>query len=73
MPFFIEVDMKEFEITQGGYYVDGVRIEVGSRIKAESLPAELVNKAVEVSPSEELTLEIATPRRGRPPKDSSAE
>jgi hypothetical protein len=69
VPFFIEVDMKEFEITQGGYYVDGVRIEVGSRIKAESLPAELVNKAVEVSPSKELTLEVATPRRGRPPKE----
>jgi hypothetical protein len=61
--------MKEFEITQSGYYVDGVRQPIGTRIKAESMPAELVNKAVEVSPSEELTLEVATPRRGRPPKE----
>lgn len=59
--------MKEFEITQAGYYVDGVRQEIGTRIKAESLPAELVNKAKEVE--QELTLEVATPRRGRPPKE----
>lgn len=61
--------MKEFEITQSGYYVDGVRQELGTRIKAESLPAELVNKAKEVEQKEELTLEVATPRRGRPPKE----
>ncbi|MNQ92702.1 hypothetical protein D3C85_1081340 [compost metagenome] len=62
--------MKEFEITSGGYYRDGVRVEIGTRIRAESLPAELVNKAVEVAVAEkELTLEVATPRRGRPPKE----
>jgi hypothetical protein len=71
VPFFIEVKMKEFEITQGGYYVDGVRQEIGTRIKAESLPSELVNKAVEVE--SEKVLEVATPRRGRPPKDHSEE
>lgn len=60
--------MKEFEITSGGYYRDGVRVEVGTRIKAESLPAELVNKAKEVESVAEKTLEVATPRRGRPPK-----
>lgn len=59
--------MKEFEITQSGYYVDGVRQPIGTRIKAESMPAELVNKAKEIE--SELTLEVATPRRGRPPKE----
>ncbi len=63
--------MKEFQITERGYFVEGVEQEVGARIRAESLPATLVNKAVEVS--QELTLEVATPRRGRPPKEQSAE
>jgi hypothetical protein len=71
VPFFIEVNMKEFEITSGGYYRDGVRVEVGTRIKAESLPATLVNKAVEVE--SEKVLEVATPRRGRPPKEQFEE
>lgn len=65
--------MKEFEITEKGVFVDGVELEVGSRVKRESLPPTLVNKAVEVESAEEKTLEVATPRRGRPPKDSSAE
>lgn len=56
--------MKEFELTSGGYYVDGVRLEIGARIKAESLPVTLVNKAVEVE-----SVELEAPRRGRPPKD----
>lgn len=68
MPFFIEVKMKEFEITQVGVFVDGVELEVGARVKHESLPATLVNKAVEIADSG-LTLEVATPRRGRPPKE----
>lgn len=59
--------MKEFEITQKGVFVDGRELEVGARVKHEELPATLVNKAVEVEM--ELTLEVATPRRGRPPKE----
>lgn len=59
--------MKDFQITEHGYFVDGVEQEVGTRIRAESMPATLVNKAVEVE--QELTLEVATPRRGRPPKE----
>ena len=64
--------MKEFEITQKGVFVDGRELEVGARVKHEELPPTLVNKAVEVE-SSELVLEVATPRRGRPPKDHSAE
>lgn len=63
--------MKDFQITERGYFVGGVEQEVGTRIRAESLPATLVNKAVEVE--SELALEVATPRRGRPPKEQSAE
>lgn len=63
--------MKEFEITQKGVFVDGRELEVGARVKHEVMPATLVNKAVEVE--SELTLEVATPRRGRPPKDQAAE
>ena len=60
--------MKEFEITERGFLIDGVEQEIGSRHKFESMPAILVNKAKEVVASE-LTLEVATPRRGRPPKE----
>ena len=63
--------MKEFEITEKGVYVDGVALAIGARVRAEVMPATLHNKAVEVS--QELTLEVATPRRGRPPKEQSAE
>lgn len=63
--------MKEFEITQRGVFVDGLELGVGARVKHEELPPTLVNKAVEVE--SEKVLEVATPRRGRPPKDSSAE
>lgn len=63
--------MKEFEITQKGVFVGGRELEVGARVKHEELPPTLVNKAVEVE--SELVLEVATPRRGRPPKDHSAE
>lgn len=55
--------MKEFKITERGYFVDGVEQEIGSLHKFESLPATLVNKAVEVE------IEVVAPRRGRPPKD----
>jgi hypothetical protein len=56
--------MKEFEITQHGVFVDGVELEVGARVKHESMPVTLVNKAVEVE-----SVEVEAPRRGRPPKD----
>ncbi len=71
MPFFIEVKMKEFEITEKGATVNGESFAIGARVRLEVLPVTLVNKAVEVS--QELTLEVATPRRGRPPKEQSAE
>lgn len=63
--------MKEFEITERGVFVCGVELEIGARVQHESMPVTLVNKAVEVESAEEKTLEIATPRRGRPPKDVS--
>lgn len=56
--------MKEFEITQRGVFVDGVELEIGERVKHESMPVTLVNKAVEVE-----SVEVEAPRRGRPPKD----
>jgi len=56
--------MKEFEITEKGVFVGGVELDVGTRVKHESLPVTLVNKAVEVE-----SVEIEAPRRGRPPKD----
>lgn len=63
--------MKEFEITEKGVFSDGVELEVGTRVKHESMPAGLVNKAKEVESAGEKTLEVATPRRGRPPKESA--
>lgn len=57
--------MKEFEITEKGVFVDGVELEIGARVKHESMPATLVNKAVEVESVEV----VEAPRRGRPPKD----
>ena len=56
--------MKEFEITEKGVFSDGVELEVGARVKHESMPVTLVNKAVEVE-----SVEVEAPRRGRPPKD----
>lgn len=56
--------MKEFEITEKGVFIDGVELEVGARVKHESLPVTLVNKAVEIE-----SVEVEAPRRGRPPKD----
>lgn len=62
--------MKEFEIVERGFLIDGVEQKIGSRHKFESLPSILVNKAVEVNDEDhELVLEVATPRRGRPPKE----
>jgi hypothetical protein len=63
--------MKEFVITEKGVFADGLELEVGTRVKHEYLPAGLVNKAKEVESVGEKTLEVATPRRGRPPKDQS--
>ena len=57
--------MKEFEITEKGVFADGVELEIGARVKHESMPATLVNKAVEVESAEA----VEAPRRGRPPKD----
>lgn len=65
--------MKEFEITEKGVFVGGLELEVGARVKHESMPAGLVNKAKEVEAVGEKTLEVATPRRGRPPKDKDEE
>lgn len=56
--------MKEFEITEKGVFVEGVELEVCARVKHESLPVTLVNKAIEVE-----SAEVEAPRRGRPPKD----
>lgn len=61
--------LKDFQITERGVFVDGVELEIGAIVKCESLPATLVNKAVEVEQEKELVLEVATPRRGRPPKE----
>lgn len=58
--------MKEFKIKERGYFVDGVEQEIGSLHKFESLPASLVNKVIEVD-----SVEPESPRRGRPPKDST--
>lgn len=57
--------MKEFQITEKGVFVDGVELEIGARVKHESMPATLINKAVEVESAEV----VEAPRRGRPPKD----
>jgi len=59
--------MKEFVITQTGFFIDGKEQDVGSIHKFESMPAVLVGKAEEVIREKEL--EVATPRRGRPPKE----
>ena len=56
--------MKEFEITEKGVFIDGVELEIGTRVKYESMPVTLVNKAIEVE-----SVEVEAPRRGRPPKD----
>lgn len=56
--------MKEFEITEKGVFIDCVELEIGTRVKYESMPVTLVNKAVEVE-----SVEVEAPRRGRPPKD----
>jgi hypothetical protein len=56
--------MKEFQITEKGVFIEGVELEVGARVKYESMPVTLINKAVEVE-----SVEVKTPRLGRPPKD----
>lgn len=59
--------MKEFVITELGFFVEGVEQAVGSSYKAEEMPAILVGKCREVE--QERKLEVATPQRGRPPKE----
>lgn len=59
----------KFKITRKGATVDGVELEIGAVVEADSLPAWLVGKAVEVVEESAPELEVATPRRGRPPKE----
>lgn len=63
----------KFKITRKGATVQGVELEIGAVVEADSLPAWLAGKAVAVVEDVAPELEVATPRRGRPPKDSSAE
>lgn len=53
--------MKEFVITEKGFFVGGVEQEIGSRHQYEELLAILVGKAVEVEPVIARSLEVATP------------
>ena len=53
--------MKEFVITEKGFFVGDVEQEIGSRHQYEELPTILVGKAVEVEPSIARSLEVATP------------
>ena len=61
--------MARFEVTHKG--ANG--LNVGDIVEAESIPSWLVGKAVQIVETERPMLEVATPRRGRPPKDHSAE
>jgi hypothetical protein len=61
--------MARFEVTLKG--ANGLK--VGDIVESDAMPAWLVGKAVLVADVEKLTLEVATPRRGRPPKEQSAE
>lgn len=63
----------KFEILRKGVMVDGVELEIGAIVEAPELPAWLAGKAVAVEEVEVPSLEVATPRRGRPPKEQSAE
>lgn len=56
--------MARFEVTHKG--ANGLK--VGDVVEADVIPDWLVGKAVKVAESE-LKLEVATPRRGRPPKE----
>ena len=53
--------MKEFVITEKGFFVGGVEQEIGSHHQYEELPVILVGKAVEVEPVITRSLEVATP------------
>lgn len=64
-PFYLGEQMKDFRITERGYFVGGVEQEVGSVVSFEDMPATLVNKAVLIE-----SVAIEAPRRGRPPKDA---
>lgn len=55
--------MPSFEVTQKG--ANG--LEVGAVVEADAMPAWLVGKCREVT--QPKTLEVATPQRGRPPKE----
>lgn len=60
--------MARFEVTHKG--ANG--LNVGDIVEADVMPDWLVGKSIKVAESD-LKLEVSTPRRGRPPKDSSAE
>lgn len=53
--------MKEFVITEKGFFVGGVEQEIGSHHQYEELPVILVGKAIEVEPVISRSLEVATP------------
>lgn len=53
--------MKEFVITEKGFFVGDIEQEIGSRHQYEELPAILVGKAVEVESVIARSLEVATP------------
>lgn len=53
--------MKEFVITEKGFFVGDIEQEIGSRHQYEELPAILVGKSIEVEPVISRSLEVATP------------
>lgn len=59
--------MKEFVITEKGFFVGGIEQEIGSRHQYEELPAILVGKSIEVEPVISRSLEVATPRAQEAP------
>lgn len=53
--------MKEFVITEKGFFIGDAEQDIGSRHQYEELPVILVGKAVEVEPVIARSLEVATP------------
>lgn len=58
----------EIEITRRGVYQGSEMLPVGARLTLDKEPTGWVNKYVVCSRSEDKTMEVATPRRGRKPK-----
>jgi hypothetical protein len=61
--------MRTFEVTSPGLRKDGKEIAVGAKIRADEMVPTMVGKVKEVSEPESRLLEVATPQRGRPPKE----